>query len=128
MIAQNFLNAREKYSEFVFRSILAEDDPRKGKLEPVLYEFSGSPKQITRSQIEARFKSAGVMPADVEFYIDLLCDVNFLAIPSHGEYVYAKDESDRRMKRRIAAKISENNGEEESFEVSSAFWHVLQVE
>ena len=125
---ENFLNAREKYSEFAFRSILAEDDPRKGRLEAILYEFAGCPKQITRSQIEARFKSADVKANDVEFYIDLLCDVNFLAIPSYNEYVYAKDESDRRMKRRIAAKISENNGEEESFEVSSAFWHVLQVE
>ncbi|MCL5961218.1 MAG: hypothetical protein M1358_18245, partial [Chloroflexi bacterium] len=40
---EDFLEARQRYSQFVFGSILAEDDPRRGKLEAVLYEFAGAP-------------------------------------------------------------------------------------
>ena len=124
----NFLNAREKYSEFVFRSILAEDDPEKGRLEALMYEFAGCGKRIRRRELEGIFGKAGVGSGDVEFYIDLLCDVNFLSIPTLRGYEYAKEESDRTTKRQIAAKIAANKGMEETFGVSSAFWHVLQVE
>ena len=124
----NFLNARDKYSEFVFRSILAEDDPDKGRLEALMYEFAGCPKTVNRRQLEGIFKKANVAPDDVEFYIDLLCDVNFLSIPTALGYEYAKEESDRATKRQIAAKIASNRDRDETFGVSSAFWHVLQVE
>ena len=125
---QDFLDAREKYSEYAFRSIQAEDDPRKGMLDSIMYEFAGCPMYITRSEIESRFGVAGVSPEDYDFYIDLLCDVNFLAIASNNEYQYAKHEADREIKRRIAFQIAKNNNLEESYQVSSAFWQVLQIE
>ena len=125
---QDFLDAREKYSEFAFRSIQAEDDPRKGMLQSILYEFAGCAKYITHSEIESRFRAARVNPEDYDFYIDLLCDVNFLAIASNNGYQYAKQEADREVKRRIAAQVAKNKNAEESYQVSSAFWQVLQIE
>ncbi len=129
MVAQDdLLQAREKYSEFVFRSILAEDDPRKGRLEAILYEFAGCAKVVERSDIEERFEKACVDSEDYNFYIDLLCDVNFLAIPSVNGYEYARHESDREIRRRIATQLARSRSVEESYQVSSAFWHILQVE
>ena len=125
---QDFLDAREKYSEYAFRSILAEDDPRKGKLESIMYEFAGSPKHINRSEIDSRFSAAGVSPEDYDFYVDLLCDVHFLAIASDSGYQYAKHEADRAIKRRVAIQLARNQDLEESYQVSSAFWQVLHIE
>ena len=124
---QDFLDARDKYSEYVIRSILAEDDPRKGMLEAVIYEFAGHPKIVSRSAIERIFRIAQVAPSDDEFYVDLLCDVNFLKIASKEGYRYARHEADRQIARRIASQLAEQNGNEESYEVSSAFWVVLQL-
>ena len=124
----DLLDAREKYSEYAFRSILAEDDPRKGNLEAILYEFAGCPKYIGRSEIESRFNAAGVDLGHYDFYVDLLCDVNFLAIASTDGYQYAKHEADREIKRKIAEQVARNANSEESYQVSSAFWQVLQIE
>ena len=124
----DLLEARAKYSEYAFRSILAEDDPSKGMLKPIMYEFAGCPKIITQSEIELRFGTVGVAPDDFDFYVDLLCDVNFLAIASNDGYRYAIHEADREIKRRIASQIAKGAGREESYQVSSAFWHVLQIE
>ena len=126
--SQDLVDAREKYSEYAFKSVLAEDDPRKGKLEAIIYEFAGSPKIIFRPEVERRFCSAGVCPDDHDFYIDLLCDVNFLAVQSKDGHVYSNDEADREIKRQIAIRVAKQNESHESFEVSSAFWHVLQIE
>ena len=124
----DMLDAREKYSEYAFRSILAEDDPRKGNLEAILYEFAGCPKYIGRHEIESRFKSASVDQSHYDFYLDLLCDVNFLAIASNDGYQYAKHEADREIKRKIAEQMARNASLEESYQVSSAFWQVLQID
>lgn len=124
---QDFLDARATYSDHVFKSILAEDDPQRGKLESIVYEFAGCSKVVTRSEIEKRFNAAGVSPSDFEFYIDLLCDVNFFGIQHNEDYVYASHESDREVKRRIAIQIAKSKESEESYGVSSAFWHVLQT-
>ena len=126
--AQDFLDARDKYSEYVFRSILAEDDPRKGSLEAVLYEFAGCNRIVTRTEIENRFREANVAPEDYDFYIDLLCDVNFLGIRSGNGYRHARDEGDRAIARRIAMQVASNSSQEESYQVSSAFWSVLEIE
>ena len=125
---EDMLDAREKYSEYVFRSIQAEDDPRKGMLQPIMYEFAGIPRYLTRSQIASRFNEAGVDPQYHEFYIDLLCDVNFLAIASNQGYEYAKHEADRTIKRNMAERLATDRLRGETYQVSSAFWQVLQVE
>ena len=126
--AQDMLDARERYSEYVFRSILAEDDPRKHKLEPILFEFAGSPKVLDRQTITQGFTNAGVDVQDHDFYIDLLCDVNFLAIATNDGFQYSRHEADRQTKRRVAMQIAHNNGTDEKYQVSSAFWQVLQIE
>ena len=74
---QDLLNARDKYSEYILNSILAEDDPDKGSLEPILYEFAGCKKEMARSEVEKRISRGAGDPADTTFYLDLLCDVNF---------------------------------------------------
>ena len=129
VMVEDMLEARDRYSEYVFRSVIAEDDPQRGKLEAVLVEFAGSPKVITRGEVERRLDAAGVSSVDFDFYVDLLCDINFFAIGlANGNFEYARDEADRETKRKMAERIARQGGNEEVYEVASAFWHVLQIE
>ncbi|MBI2303646.1 MAG: hypothetical protein HYU86_02730 [Chloroflexi bacterium] len=126
---EDFLNARQKYSQYVFNSILAEDDPRRGKLEAVLYEFAGAPREMSRSQVASRIKRSGVDESDVDFYLNLLCDVNFLGIQTTSGFSFASDEDDRRTLRSVAGTLAVEKGwGEESYSVNAAFHQVLQID
>ena len=124
----DFLAAREQYSEYAFNSILKEDDPEKGKLEAVLYEFAGAGAELTRSEIEGRFTLAGVREGEVEFYLNLLCDINFLGIQTNSGFRFPENEENRRNLRNIAKVLAAANGVDEKFAINPAFFQVLQIE
>lgn len=128
ILEADLLAAREQYSQYAFNSILKEDNPSKGKLEDVLYEFASAGKVVSRIDIEARFASAGVELGDVDFYLDLLCDINFLGIEVVTGFRYSRDEEERRTLRKIAEMTAFRDGRSESFEISPAFYQVLQIE
>ena len=124
----DFLSARNQYSQYAFDSILKEDDPSKGKLEEVLYQFAGVGKILTKSDIEHRCHSAGVAISDIEFYLDLLCDISFLAIDSKTGFQFPKDEEERRTLRNVASTLAAQDGREEKFQINDTFYQVLQIE
>jgi hypothetical protein len=126
---EDLFEARRRYSEFAFRAVLAEDDPRKQLLEKVLYEFAGAPTVITVVDVERRLDEAGVADDDHEFYIDLLCDLNFLGIYTRDGYRFAMDEGERKMLREVARRILRTTGrsKSETFEINRAFHDVLQI-
>jgi len=125
----DMLRAREKYSEYIFKSILSEDDPRKNKLEAVLYEFAGCDSILSSKEIEGRMTKAQVGASDIEFYVDLLCDVGFLGIQSGNEFRFPSHESERQTLRRIARQMAGGNEPtEEMYRVNPAFYQILQIE
>ena len=124
----DFLAAREQYSQYAFHSILKEDDPGKGKLEEVLYEFAGATTKLNRKEIESRFALAGVENKDVDFYLDLLCDISFLGIETTTGFRYSGDEEERRTLRNIAKVLASKNDRNEEFAINPAFYQVLQIE
>ena len=128
VLEDDLIDAREQYSYYAFDSILKEDDPVKGKLEKVLYEFAGAPREIDFADTISRFGAAGVTGDDVEFYLDLLCDINFLGVETATGYSYTRDEEDRRIKRNVARVLAERRNRLEHFEINPAFYQVLQIE
>ena len=127
--AEDFLDAREKYSRYVFGSIVAEDDPERGKLEAVLYEFAGAEKTLTAGDVRSRIMNAGVSESDVDFYVNLLCDVNFLAIWTVKGFRFPSDEHEREMWRAVAKRVARERGSgEESYQINPAFYQALQIE
>ena len=125
----DFLDGRDKYSEFVFRSILAEDDPNRGHLEAVLYEFAGAPKIVTEGDVRARMSRASVTGPDSDFYLNLLCDVNFLGIFTVDGYRFPADEGERQVLLEMAKRITADRGlDQTSFQINAAFHQVLQIE
>lgn len=128
IMPEDLKTARVQYSQYAFDSILNEDDPEKGMLESVLYEFAGSKVQLTRDEIESRMVLAGVGPEDLEFYLNLLCDLNFLGIKSKDGYRYATHEIERDILRNNARVLSSNAGRGEVFEINPAFHEVLEVD
>ena len=125
----DMLAARAKYSRYVFGSVLAEDDPQRRKMEAVLFEFAGAPRIAGELEVRSRIKRAGVPEEDVEFYLNLLCDVNFLGVQTATGYSFPDDESARRMLREVAKRLASDRGwGEVSFEVNAAFYQALQIE
>ena len=124
----DFVRARSRYSEYVFQSIVAEDDPRRGRLEHVLFEFAGSSQTVSWQDLQTILSTAGVAEPDVEFYIDLLCDINFLAIEDNREFRLVRDEADRRLKRRISRTAARRTGCPERFQIAEPFVPVLGVD
>ena len=126
--ADDLLVARKQYSQYALNSILKEDDPSKGKLEEVLYEFAGADSVLDRADIESRFAKAGVDDRDVDFYLDLLCDISFLGVETVNDFQYSGDEEERRTLRNIARVLTSRHKRNERFAISSTFHQVLQIE
>ena len=125
---EDLLTARGQYSQYAFQSVLKEDDPSKGKLEAVLYEFAGADAILERGHIESRFAAAGVVGEDVDFYLDLLCDISFLGIETTTVFRYSGDEEERRTLRNIARVLASRKDRSERFAINPAFHQVLQIE
>jgi len=126
----DLFDARRRYSEFAFRSILAEDDPRRGQLESVLYEFAGAQAVMTRSEVEGTIGGAGLSKENVDYYFDLLCDLNFLGIEGVDGFRYPRHEGDRRLWRKLARKAATRRGgphSEELYQINDAFHDVLEI-
>ena len=128
VLEDDFLKAREQYSQYAFDSILKEDDPGKGKLEQVLYEFAGAAAELNREEIACRFASAEVESEDVEFYLNLLCDISFLGIETTTGFRYSGHEEERRTLRKVAKVLAARNDRNERFAINPAFYQVLQIE
>ena len=124
----DFLAAREQYSRYAFDSILKEDDPDKGKLEEVLYEFAGVDTELKLDDIESLLKSVGVESTNVEFYLNLLCDINFLGIETATGFRYSGHEEERRSWRNVARVLATRNNRSERFAINPTFYQVLQIE
>ena len=127
VLEADFIDAREQYSQYAFNSVLKEDDPVKGKLENVLYEFAGTDKILTREAVESLFNIAKVEQSDFDFYMDLLCDINFLGIEGGTDFQFPRDEEDRRTLRNMARVIATREGRSELFQLNPAFYPVLQI-
>ena len=127
---EDLVDAREQYSEFVFRSVLAEDDPQRNKLRGILYEFAGAGRTVTISDIRDRMLLAGVGDSDANWYIDLLCDIGFLGIPTTDpkKFRYSREESERSTLREVSKRLATRSAIEETFEINPAFYQVLQIE
>ena len=126
---EDMLEARTKYSRYVFGSVLAEDDPQRKRMEDVLFEFAGAPRVLSETDVRSRIERTQVPEEDVEFYLNLLCDVNFLGIQTATGYTFADDENARRMLREVSKHLAEERGwGDVSFEVNAAFYQALQIE
>ena len=125
---EDLLDARSEYSEFAFRSILKEDDPQRNRLEAVLYEFAGAPRIVEQDDLQHRMNQAGVHGDDVDYYIDLLCDIGFLGIQSRDGFEFPADEGRRALLRSVTKRIVKNRGSVEQFEINPAFYSVLQID
>ncbi len=123
----NWYSARRKYSEHVFRSIMVEDDARRQKLESVLYTFSHADKVLTRSEVEGRIRSAVGDENEVEYYLGLLCDVNFLGMEANGGFSFARDEGHRDILLKVARKGAQLEEREEQYLINAAFYDVLLI-
>ena len=86
-----------------------------------MYQFAGPDKVVDRKRIEAIFASAGVDDADVNFYLDLLCE-------ARDTFRYSINEEDRRSLRNVANVIASREQRQEQFEINPAFYQVLQIE
>ena len=128
--AEDLLSARESYSRYVFGSVQSEDDPRRNQMAAVLYEFAGCTRSMSEAEMQERIAKAGVVATDVDFYVNLLCDVNFTGIRTSVGYRYPDDENDREMLLQVARRLigTATWPGEDMFCVNPAFHHALQID
>ena len=120
--------ARHQYSEFAFRSILVEDDPRRSNLEAILVQFSQATVEIRRSEILSLLREADVPEDDVEFYMNFLVELGVLGVVTPSGVRYARDEADRELLVKLArSAASRREPYEELYSVNPAFHDVLQI-
>jgi hypothetical protein len=128
VVTQDDINAgRRRYSDYAFYAIVAEDDPKRARLEIILIQFSRSPQILSRSEVEELIRSADVPDADVSFYLNLLLDLNFLGVDSVGGYRFSADEGERQRLLQVARAAAAREAREETYQISAAFHDVLQV-
>src|SRR5205823_4515800 len=84
--------ARRRYSSFALRSLAYEDDPRRGKLETILRQFARRSSELSLSDVKSSIVAGGSAHDDVEFYINLLCDLGFLGIEENDSYTFPSSE------------------------------------
>ena len=70
----------------------------------------------------------GIWDEDVNWYIDLLCDIGFLGISTVNEFRYSREEGERSMLREISTRLAAQTGTTETFKINPAFYQVLQIE
>ena len=121
-------DARSEYSRYAFEAVQAEDDPARGKLEAILYEFAVAGETIvTVPTIQTRLADAEVAKQDMEGYVNLLCDIGFLGISGSGGFVYPADEMERTHQRRFASLSARRTKTDEVFEINPVFHPELQI-
>ena len=123
----DLIKASEKYSEWLFDAVQVEDDPRKGKLAAVMLEFVSSTPNVSSVDVEDCITRAGVEEQDLEYYVNLLCDIGFLGIARNGTFQYATDERQRLLWRDVANRIASVQGIQETYEIHTAFRSVLGI-
>ena len=128
ILPEELLAARDQYSQWALDSILKGDDPTKGKLESVLDQFLGAGRVLSKAEIKERMQKAEEADSDIEFYLDLLCDISFLGIEAIEDFHYARDEEHRQISRRLARVLSSREGRDERFQINPAFYQVLQID
>lgn len=125
----DMLLARKRYSNYVFGSILAEDDPQRLMMEPILYEFAGSEREVAKADVLSRMRLAGVPDSDAEYYVLLLCDVNFFGIRTASGYTFPEHENERSVLLRLGDRLAvEHDWGDVWFKIHPAFYDVLQIE
>ena len=121
-------DARSEYSRYAFEAVQAEDDPARGNIEAILYEFAVAGETIVSvPSIQTRLADAGVATQDADGYINLLCDIGFLGISSLGGFKYPADEMERAHLRRLASLSARRTNIDEVFEINPVFHPELQI-
>ena len=125
---QDLYAARRQYSEFAFKSILVEDDPRRSDLETILVEFAVAKETMIRSDVVNILEKAGVVGRNIEVYMKLLGELDFLGVVTSEGVRYAKDEFERELLIKVARSAASNREPcEESYSVHRAFHDVLRI-
>ena len=126
---EDLIEARNRYSTWIFNSVISEDDPTQSHLEGVLVEFAGVESELSESQVGDLIRAAGVDEKSVDFYVDLLCDIGFLAIRDRDGFRTASHEAERRVLRKVSRRLAARSEDEyKQFRIDPAFYFVLQID
>jgi hypothetical protein len=124
----DILAADKDYSEFAFRTLVAETKPILPLAEELLLEFAGAPAVVSKDEISARMQKAAITSQAVDETLDLLTESLFLAPevePSRFEFLY--DEARKRVLRSLGKTTAQQTGRER-FMINVPFHTYLGIE
>ena len=122
------LDAERQYSQFAVESLIVESDLPAGRLENIVYEFIGSPAQMSYGQVREAIIDGGADGEMADEIITDLCTLRFLGVEvSDGEFRFSDDPQEFRKVEVLSRKLAERRGEPSRYLINPAYWSFLEA-
>ena len=127
--ADDVMEAERQYSQYAFASVVAENGVEPVSLENILYEFAGTDAIVSRGEVEALLRKAGVADAALAGVVERLCTLSFLGVEvAPGGFRYAEDSLDFRVVRVRSDRYAEQVPKPDlRYEIHPAFRAFLEI-
>jgi hypothetical protein len=120
--------ADKDYSEYAFRSLVAETKPVLPLVEELLVEFAGAPQVVSKGEVSRFMSRAAISTQGVNETLDLLTESLFLAPevePGRFEFLY--DEARKNVLRSLGRATAQRTGHER-YMINVPFHSYLGIE
>lgn len=119
----------KNYSNWVYDSLIEEDDPSRNQLDLVVDKFIDEKIEFKESEVREIISSVCGNKADQDYYFDLLCDANFFEIClKDNEYIVVSDRAERLKALKFSRKRAERIGNEVTLRINRPFRLSLGIE
>jgi hypothetical protein len=118
----------EKYSGFVFDSLMAEGTPQFRELQQFMVELFGGPTVLTEDDVRETLEAANLGMTSSAFVIDLLQELTFFAFETNpGRFAFCYDKEQQAKLASLARKTAKSIGKKR-FQVHPAFHAYLELQ
>lgn len=127
--AEDILAAEVQYSQYALESVNVENTLPDINLEDVMFEFTGMPIDMSKSEVKEAIQSAAISEEKIDQTIDVLHDLTFLGLEiAEGQFVFSDEPESSRKNKIRARRFARRKGQEERFQIHRVFRPFLEIE
>ncbi len=123
----DIISAEKVYSEYIFKSLLAETETKFGEVEIVLYEFVGKSEVVTKEQLVSILKECSIPSEETDKLIDILFENTFLGLETcHNTFEYLYESNRKKVLKKLAENHRKISGQER-YKINYPFHAYLEI-